>query len=295
MTPELVNNWHATLMDDEEWEWWTEVRGVDEGILKERKIGVQGNRCDAPKGFRYTIPVWDADKLLVDVKKYAPGSRDRKNIHTRGYGRPCRFYGVDWLAELDSMTDEAWVFGGEPDALRGMSAGLLAVSGTSGEGAVPRAGTWSTCAGSPSTCASTWTMRAGAEPISGSLRCPRSPPRSRTSCGRRIRARTSPTGSTTATPSRSAQARRGRCRSPSQRPLAELLDWALNRKLPAVAPRNETGSTLPVSYATRSTAGGSRNDSWSRPTCLLSLTRRTTRTQPTPRALRWSRRTPAAT
>ncbi len=140
MSPELVDDWHSTLMEDEEWlSWWTDVRGVSVAVLRDQKIGVQGNRKDADDGFRYTIPVPDRDGVLVDVKKYAPGMTERKNIHTRGHGSPCRLCGIDWLVEADPEAEDIWVVGGEPDQLRALSEGLLAVTATSGEGALPRA------------------------------------------------------------------------------------------------------------------------------------------------------------
>ncbi len=247
MSPELVDDWHDTLMQDDEWTaWWTDVRGVQLEILRERRVGVQGNRSDAPEGFRYTIPVWDASGQLVDVKKYAPGATDRKNIHTRGHGRPCRLYGVDWVAEPDMKTDEVWVFGGEPDALRGISAGLLAVSGTSGEGSLPRDEDMEHLRGfDVNVCLDMDdTGRAGANkwvtallPLAASVKNIAWPANE----GKDVTDWLN-NGHTVEELRKLADA--ALPVATSQRPLGELLDWALNKKLPQVGSRNQVGFDL---------------------------------------------------
>ena len=124
-----VEAWHQRLMrDDELVRWWRDVRGVKPGTLIELQIGWDGRR--------YTIPIRDVHGVCRNVRRYL-SSATPKVLHTKGYGSPPRLMGAD---RLPSSDPKRWVViaAGEADAIRLTALGLLALSGTGGEMALPR-------------------------------------------------------------------------------------------------------------------------------------------------------------
>jgi putative DNA primase/helicase len=132
----MVDGWAEVIHEDEEWlDFWA-ARGVPAETLRKYRIGLESVTTEG-LGSRYSIPVFGATAHLVDCKLYTPGADERKNIHWFGLGKGVRLWNAHNLAKADPGST-VLVTGGEPDALRLCAAEFLAVSGTSGEGALPR-------------------------------------------------------------------------------------------------------------------------------------------------------------
>lgn len=127
-----VKAWHKDLRSrPERVKWLIKHRGMKRKTLARYLIGWDGQR--------YTIPVFDADGRVVNVRRYDPDTPTRKIIHytekrgdkTLKYGKPARLYGIDELAHADAKT-LVHVTEGEWDRLMLAQAGWLAVTGTHG-------------------------------------------------------------------------------------------------------------------------------------------------------------------
>jgi hypothetical protein len=122
------------LPDDETLRQWTEAlrankakmsflvneRGLDEATIEKFELGWYNGRI--------TIPVRDADGVLVNVRRYksdAKQSRD-KMYNMTGYGEARLF--LPWMLEEDTVI----IFEGEMDALLGQHLGLPAMTHTAG-------------------------------------------------------------------------------------------------------------------------------------------------------------------
>jgi hypothetical protein len=79
---------------------------------------------------RYTMPIYDEDGNLVNVRKYKPdpGRSDQKLLNHAGWGSPPRLYPLDQLLQFN----EVLLVEGELDALCAIGFGVHAVSGTAG-------------------------------------------------------------------------------------------------------------------------------------------------------------------
>lgn len=142
-----VRRWASALHDvrnEEQLAYWLERRGVSRDLLSELQVGWDSRRR------RFTIPVRDARNRIVDVKLYRPGEKDfGKSLHytekidgeSVGWGKPPRLWGIDRVAKAERGSGRAGVVvvcAGEPDAIVATGLGYLAVSPTSGEGALCR-------------------------------------------------------------------------------------------------------------------------------------------------------------
>lgn len=107
-TPEQIERWNTTLMSSPTLlKQMTEGRGLSQQSLIEAEIGHDGQR--------FTIPVYDKDGNLQNVRRYKPnaGSQD-KMLNTPGRGQ-ARLYGLEDIEEFDTVV----LSEGEMDRLLG--------------------------------------------------------------------------------------------------------------------------------------------------------------------------------
>jgi hypothetical protein len=100
----------------------TEKRGLTKKTIKQYRLGYDGQR--------FTIPVYDADGELVNVRKYKPNAREHKDKMISigaGHGEG-RIYGLETLAEEETIL----YCEGELDRLIALQHGLPAVTDTAG-------------------------------------------------------------------------------------------------------------------------------------------------------------------
>lgn len=97
-------------------------RGLQRTTLKRFRIGWDGERL--------TIPVYDAEGTLVNVRRYGMGLKVNKMLNWPGYG-DAALYGVDALSQK-----RVWLTEGEMDKLLGRQYRFPTLSATAG------AGTW---------------------------------------------------------------------------------------------------------------------------------------------------------
>lgn len=127
-------------------------RGLTDETIRTYRLGLGAFRwgVDKKPQPKITIPIFNADGICVNVRlgSIKPGVKRLPLPHPElttedgerylTYGAPTRLYGVDSLAA--SAPDEVvLVVAGEYDRLLAEQAGFPAVSGTGGEGALPRA------------------------------------------------------------------------------------------------------------------------------------------------------------
>jgi len=107
-------------------------RAVSEDFIESEGWHLTRSR-DSRDGDRIGIPVRDADGVVVNTRRHLPGATQRKTLNTYGQGSPTR------LAGMDRLGTSQWVIvtGGEFDWASAVSAGLVAVFGSNGEGSVP--------------------------------------------------------------------------------------------------------------------------------------------------------------
>lgn len=120
-TDEMVRQWTEALKGNKaKMGFLTSERGLDEATIEKFELGwYQG---------RITIPVRDADGVLVNVRRYksdAKQARD-KMLNLAGYGEARLF--LPWMLE----EDEVIIFEGEMDAILGQHLGLPAMTHTAG-------------------------------------------------------------------------------------------------------------------------------------------------------------------
>lgn len=123
---DAVAAWHeALLIDKMALDTFIANRGIDEDTIKEHEIGWD------ERTKRYTIPVYDRDGNLVNVRKYKMGAgrQEYKFTNLTGHGEARLF--LDWV--LDS-TDWVILAEGEMDCLLLTQMGFPAVAGTGGAG-----------------------------------------------------------------------------------------------------------------------------------------------------------------
>lgn len=122
VTEDDVAAWHdylvgerADLVDEIE-----NLRGWSRQTLIDLMIGYHRSR--------YTIPIYDEDNQLVNVRQYKPGDQ-LKFINVKGHGKN-RLWGFDTIRSNDTIL----LCAGEPDRILAMQEGFLAVTWTGGEG-----------------------------------------------------------------------------------------------------------------------------------------------------------------
>jgi hypothetical protein len=119
-----VRQWHEELMNSNTPRRdLVKRRGLDEDTIQEYEIGWDS------RSSRYTIPIYDENGKLVNVRKYKMGAGDneQKFLNHPGYGE-ARLYGLE---DLDD-TDYVILVEGEPDRLILKRYGYPAISGTGG-------------------------------------------------------------------------------------------------------------------------------------------------------------------
>lgn len=121
-----VKGWHESLLGDAELlRYLSERRGINLGTVKEHKLGYERS------AERYTIPIYDDEGRLVNVRRYKPDADvSQKMWNLQGHGSPPRLYPIETL----HWNDEVFVTEGELDALVASQQGFPAVSGTGGAG-----------------------------------------------------------------------------------------------------------------------------------------------------------------
>lgn len=102
-------------------------RGITDDDIRRHRIGY----CQG----RITIPVYDAQNRVVNVRRYLPGAPGPEKMqNTKGYGEP-RIYGIDQFDKFSSL----WLCGGEMKAIVAQRLlnphGIGAFAITAGEGA----------------------------------------------------------------------------------------------------------------------------------------------------------------
>lgn len=123
-----VLGWHNNLMGSRhELTVFMERRGLTEETLRRFKIGWDSDTR------RYTIPIYDFEGNLVNVRRYStdPGSF-AKITNALGHGSPPRLYPADVLVNAKGSNKPVLIVEGELDALIAIQNGFDAVSGTGG-------------------------------------------------------------------------------------------------------------------------------------------------------------------
>lgn len=122
-TPAQIKRWQKKLLGNPQaMRIMTEKRGLDKETIKQYKIGFDGQR--------FTIPVYDADGELVNVRRYKQNAREHKDKMLSwgvGHGEG-RIYGLETLAEHDDILYTE----GELDRLIALQNGIPAVTDTAG-------------------------------------------------------------------------------------------------------------------------------------------------------------------
>lgn len=120
-----VEEWHEKVWDCPMRSALTQ-RGVTEEIIRTIRLGWDGQRI--------TIPVFDREDRVVNVRRYRPGAPGHeKMLNTKGFAKPLRLY-----LPLQVDYDAVWICGGEMKAavaahyLNPLGIGAVAV--TAGEG-----------------------------------------------------------------------------------------------------------------------------------------------------------------
>jgi hypothetical protein len=119
-----VREWHSDLLNNRAAKRaFISKRGIDEESIEEFEIGWDGQR--------YTIPIYDKNGKLVNVRKYKMGASDseQKFLNHPGHGE-ARIFGLETLDESDFVI----LAEGEADRILMIQMGFPAISGTGGAG-----------------------------------------------------------------------------------------------------------------------------------------------------------------
>lgn len=159
---EQVDVWVGNLAEPpaKKYRKYLTARGLSAETIEYARLGLGQFTWTVGKrpNIRLTIPIFNADGEVVNVRLagISAGSNrmplphpEQIRVDSEGadtnkyetYGSPARLYGVDELAAAQSASegsDWAFVMAGEWDRLLAWQCGLLAVSGTGGEGSLPR-------------------------------------------------------------------------------------------------------------------------------------------------------------
>jgi len=122
----MVDGWHSALMSNRgALQWLHERRGLTDDTINKFQIGYQDGR-------NYTIPVYDSDGELANIRYYNPNPAEgrRKIWGETGYNKPPRLYP---LSSLEANPYEILIVAGEWDAMLAIQYGFNAITRTAGE------------------------------------------------------------------------------------------------------------------------------------------------------------------
>lgn len=125
----LVQMWHENLMDDSaKLAALINKRGLTLETIRRFSIGWSVVKKDRLSRRRYSIPVYDKNGELVNIRYYsmAPTAK-HKIVNAKGHGSPPRLYPFHSLEAQEILVVE-----GEWDALIGCQNGFSAITGTHG-------------------------------------------------------------------------------------------------------------------------------------------------------------------
>lgn len=120
----MIEDWHQELLGNIPLRaYLTKDRGIPIPIIKNYKIGHDGER--------YTIPIYNAYGICVNVRRYLPTAQGAIKMLPYKTG-----YGVNRLFPLDTLmsSDDVIIHEGEWDALIQLSKGFPAITATAGAG-----------------------------------------------------------------------------------------------------------------------------------------------------------------
>jgi len=122
VTEDEVASWHDYLIDERQdlVDEIENLRGWSPATLSQFMIGYHRSR--------FTIPIYDENGKLVNVRQYKPGD-ELKFINVKGHGKN-RLWGYDTLRESEAIL----LCAGEPDRILAVQQGFPAVTWTGGEG-----------------------------------------------------------------------------------------------------------------------------------------------------------------
>jgi hypothetical protein len=137
-----VAGYHSYLMSSERLDYLTDERMLDEETIVKHKLGFDNSprTKDHPGGKRYTIPVYDEDGILVNIRRYRSSKMQtqkmlNETVNGVGYGTPARLFPA-----VPPEATKVVLFEGEFDAMLGgqllRDTDYVATTGTHG------AGTW---------------------------------------------------------------------------------------------------------------------------------------------------------
>lgn len=148
----LVGQWHQALLNDEDLcRRLLDAKGITRDTIVRREIGWEA------KAERYTIPIMDGQRRVINVRRYQPGNTDgMKMINQKGFGSQLALYPFDnllregaefdrsnfksearkLLCHEDPLQEPVIIAEGEAKALLLEQHGFRGISGTGG------AGTW---------------------------------------------------------------------------------------------------------------------------------------------------------
>lgn len=117
----LIAAWHADLMcDATKLQFLTKKKGLSEEVLKRHNIGFSEDR--------YTIPVYDANGVIINVRKYSAENKTHKvTNHLKKSGAATRLY-----PRMHDYPDTVIITEGEFKALLLIELGFFAVTSTGG-------------------------------------------------------------------------------------------------------------------------------------------------------------------
>lgn len=124
-SPSQIQRWQKNLMSDPDLlDDFIERRGLILDTIEKFQIGYESLRREP----RFTIPIYDRDGILKDVRKYRPNTRDSKNKMISHTG-----HGGKYLYPVQSLEEETIIIAeGELDALTLVQRGFAGLSATSG-------------------------------------------------------------------------------------------------------------------------------------------------------------------
>lgn len=125
LRPDTIEKWHQAIWSHEHFLKELHNRGISDTIIRKRRLGVHNGRI--------TIPIYDIQGRIVNVRRYLPGAPGPQKMRsTRGY-RTMALY----LPE-QTRSDKIWICGGELKAAVAAhilnEEGIGAVAVTAGEG-----------------------------------------------------------------------------------------------------------------------------------------------------------------
>lgn len=125
ITQAMVDGWHSALMSNPGGlQWLRERRGLNDKTLAQYQIGMED-------GHHYTIPIYDENGDLVNIRFYDPTPGSRRKIWSEtGYGSPPRLYPI---SVVNADPKSIGILAGEWDTLLALQYGFVVVTRTAGE------------------------------------------------------------------------------------------------------------------------------------------------------------------